>query len=286
MRAILVVLAAVLLSACSGEWISNSAEQLMDDETRELSERILEAVQANDDEALFQEFDGRYPRADFDAAIGSVYAELPDGQPVEARLVGYQRHSSTNGSQSTRTTQSQYLLETDNDVALVTIRLIAENDAPLTLQYFNATRIDPAAYSSPETLTLPHYIFGAGLILNPLFIIATIIFMFRLKRVKRRIIWTIFLLIGCYPVFSANWSTGEWMLSSPGITQTANGATFNFIAFTLLGAGFIRTSEISPWMLQLAVPLGALIFWIKYATTGITRKPPKDAPVQPAEPGE
>ena len=49
--------------------------------------------------------------------------------------------------------------------------------------------------------------------------------------------------------FRLNWTTGDF--------------EFQLLNIRLLGAGFLRSGTVAPWILSFAIPVGAILFWIK-----------------------
>jgi hypothetical protein len=84
-------------------------------------------------------------------------------------------------------------------------------------------------------------------IIIPLFIILSIIYCFKTP-LKRKWLWILFMLFGIIS-FKLNWTTGDFELQ--------------LLNIRLLGAGFSRSGTVAPWILSFAVPVGAILFWIK-----------------------
>src|SRR6185369_8792069 len=81
-------------------------------------------------------------------------------------------------------------------------------------------------------MTWSKQIFLGACVLVPLFVLITLIVCV-VSRVRRRWLWIIFILLGCFVQFELNWSNGEW--------------TAKPLAFSLLGAGFSRMGLYGPW---------------------------------------
>jgi len=94
---------------------------------------------------------------------------------------------------------------------------------------------------------LIHFFFLFMVIIIPLFIIFSIIYCFKTP-LKRKWLWILFMLFGIIS-FKLNWTTGDFELQ--------------LLNIRLLGAGFSRFGTVSPWILSFAVPVGAILFWIK-----------------------
>jgi hypothetical protein len=96
-------------------------------------------------------------------------------------------------------------------------------------------------------MSLGRLIVLAGCILVPLFILLMMIVCIA-SRVRRRWLWIIFILLGCFVQFEVNWSSGQWSVKP--------------LNLVLLGAGFYRFGVYGPWILHFALPVGAIVFLI------------------------
>jgi len=96
------------------------------------------------------------------------------------------------------------------------------------------------------------FVFLGLTILVPVFIIWTAIVCWRTPIPKRKWLWRIFVLIGL-TAFEMNWTSGA--------------VQFLLFRVQILGAGFLRNGY-GPWMLQLGVPVGAILFWTRRKAWG------------------
>jgi len=85
--------------------------------------------------------------------------------------------------------------------------------------------------------------------LLPIFTLGTVLVAFRTPIPRRKWLWIVFILLGAGQV-SLNWTTDE--------------LSYNLISFSLFSAGFFQQFY-GPLLIQIAVPLGAIIFWFKRA---------------------
>lgn len=288
MRVFLVLLACVFLSACEALQ-SQAAERMIDAETREIVDLVTDAALAGDLEPVRPLLHPVIPAASIDGGFAEILAILPDGAPDRRSLIGYQFSNnvtvSANGTVESRRRTAVVLLVYGEDKYGLIQQLYAENDEPLRITTLRVVLYDPAAYASPETLTRAHQIFLAAAIGVPVFVILTLIAMYRLKRVKRRILWTLFILLVCYPVFQLNWTTGSWQMLAPAVQRSGAITHYQLFELSFLGGGYSRAAEVEPAFLLAAIPIGAIFFWLKLITLGIRRKPPKGVPAAP-EPAE
>jgi len=95
-----------------------------------------------------------------------------------------------------------------------------------------------------------HLIFLCLAILLPVFVLWTAIVCWRTPIPRRKWIWRIFVLLGI-TVFTLNWSSGA--------------VQFNPLQFNIFAAGFTKQFY-APLMLQVGLPIGAVLFWVRRRT--------------------
>ena len=103
-------------------------------------------------------------------------------------------------------------------------------------------------------------LFIALMILNLIFILFTIFVVIRDKKLRLKILWVIFIAMGTYGA-ALNYSNGE--ISPNFIRTSANSVNFSIIKFQLLGSSITKTGLFEPWILEIGLPLGAIIYWFK-----------------------
>ncbi|QNL19242.1 hypothetical protein HXX25_07910 [Hyphobacterium sp. CCMP332] len=292
MRRIAVIILCVFLASCSETAWGPIVKMMMDEEMEARVDAITDEVVARDMDAVQSRLS---PSISADAArtgLTDLFNHLPEGEPESTMAISYNWRSNTSlndgQSGSTRSATIVVRLEYETAIAYLTIGLFAAPGDDYSINTLRANTVESGAADSsayaPERHTIWHAVFGILAFAMPLFIIGSLIAMYRMKRIKRRIIWTLLMLVG-YPVFALNWTTGDVWLASPGVTTTANSWHLSLIDIKFFGAAFEQIPG-TGMLVWVAVPLGALIFWIKYSTAGITRKPPKETPAPPANTDE
>ena len=96
----------------------------------------------------------------------------------------------------------------------------------------------------------------------PIFILFAVVQCIRTLMPRRKWLWIIFILVGVTE-FQLNWTTGE--------------IGFKLLNVSLLAAGFAKFSPVSPLILKVGVPLGAIIFLLERSRW--LRPPPANAPI-------
>lgn len=90
-----------------------------------------------------------------------------------------------------------------------------------------------------------HYLTFILAIFIPLFIIYVFILCIRTPMQKRKWLWLLFISLG-FIKFSLNWTSGSYAIQP--------------MSFLLLGAGYFQDNLYSPIILQISLPLGAILF--------------------------
>jgi len=283
MRRITVLFLCVFLASCSETAWGPIVKMMMDEEMETRVDAITSEVVARDIEALQ---DRLHPSISADAArsgLTDIFNLLPEGEPESAIAISYDWSSTTSltdgQSGSRRSADIIVRLEYEADIAYLTIQLFAAPGDEYTINTLRANTFEADASNqpayAPESYTIWHAVFGILAVVTPIFIVGSLIGMYRMKRIKRRVIWTILLLIG-YPVFALNWTTGYVWLASPGVTSTADSWHLSLIEIKFFGAAFQQVVGTGT-LVWVGVPLGAILFWYKLYAVGITRKPAQGA---------
>src|SRR5690554_3004101 len=132
--------------------------------------------------------------------------------------------------------------------------VIHEKGGKLLVTSFNGEFL-PAPLSELTKFTLIgksilHYIFLVLCVLVPLFILTTLIVMlFSKMTIKKKIIWTLIILLVSLPRFLINWGNGQ--------------LDFSLLNISLLGSGFSKPTLYSAWLLSFHIPIGAIVYWFK-----------------------
>lgn len=94
-----------------------------------------------------------------------------------------------------------------------------------------------------------HYFFLASTIATALLALYAFVACLRLKGLKRKWLWAIATLV-TVSTFSLNWTSGE--------------SGYQPVWFGLLGWGVMRQGWLGPWILTFPLPVGALVFLLRY----------------------
>ena len=114
------------------------------------------------------------------------------------------------------------------------------NFVPGRLEEFNAFTLVDKSFA--------HYVWLALAVLMPLVTIATAIRVIRADGMPRRWLWAVVALISS-PAFTLNWTTGR-----PALANNL---------FVLFGAALARPEAAAPWLLTVAMPIGAVVTYLR-----------------------
>jgi hypothetical protein len=131
---------------------------------------------------------------------------------------------------------------------------VKEDNRKFSITAFN-DQVLPAPLSELTRFTLrgksvKQYLFFLLVILVPIFILISLIALFKSRlSARKKIIWTLVILLVSLPKFLISWNTGD--------------IDFILLNISLLGAGAGRPTLYSGWILSFNIPIGAILFWIK-----------------------
>jgi hypothetical protein len=257
-----IVLIALALSACS---VERSIERLAPDDVKAFVAETERLVMAGDAAGLRAISTPESAAATADETVAQIKALFPPGEaPRETRWLNYAASvaATTNGTSNRIEVVRQ--LDFAESSAIFTQR-VARTEEGLRLSGLHVTVLTAeqiaAARFTFEGKSAAHYLVFASLVGLPLFSLAAIVAVWRTPRLKRRVLWTLFCLIGVGSL-QFNWATGE--LSTGLVTQTQAGFEFNILQVHLLSSSFLKVG-LGPWVATLAFPLGAVLFWIQKA---------------------
>jgi len=142
-----------------------------------------------------------------------------------------------------------------------------ETSDGLKLRHFNfkthAYKPSEVGNFGVKNKSLKHYVFLGLLIIMPIFIIFTIIAIIRNKHLKKKWLWGLFSSVGLWGV-NFNWLTGKITPEFISLTSNADGTTgwhMKLISVKVLGASFLKASQYSPYIITIAFPIGAILYW-------------------------
>lgn len=247
----------MILAACSAEEaVESMADKFATDQAREKVETIAELVLSRDAEGLRAQFSSLNLDESFDEQLTHMLSFVPEGE-VKSRVFAnfkFNTRTGTDGSKSTYDFQYQYLVGSEWMWLQIVVQEQGDN---LLVSNVKVTPLNDDLRNQHKfdlfDAAVGKIFFVLAMILSPIFIVFTFVTAFRMrKQLLKPKRWLLFILIGI-SVFELNWTTSAWQ--------------FQPLHFGLLGAGFVKSGLIAPWVLSLYPPVGALMFWF-YKKTG------------------
>ncbi|MGE0210398.1 MAG: hypothetical protein AB7S41_01770 [Parvibaculaceae bacterium] len=229
-------------------------------------ENANQAIEGRNEDALRDLFAPETIDENFDAKLKAILELLPEGEVVARERADYRAGSFTSllGQTARETYSTAYQYQYPNGWALISMAASGEAGT-LKLTGMNVTRIggDLRQLNSfwRNGDTPWHWAFLLATLFVTLFILATLaVIVWRRKNIRRPWLWFGFALFGV-GILGLNWSTGD--------------LSYALLGIQMLGAGMSRGSEFMPWILKVGLPIGAIIFWIRYPQILAGRGRPK-----------
>lgn len=237
---LLTALFSVMLFSCN---LEKSARDFLPPEALIITDLALDRYLSGDASALrIIATDGFRSQAT-DEAFAKLFDYRGSGAVIDTAIIGAKVMTST--AAGTMVTVV-YSVELDDRNLVVTIVAQKSGD-DFALNGLHVNSAEKGAAGVPtltfKGATIVHYLALALFAVIPLFILATLIACLRTKNVKRRILWSLFILFGVGTV-TFNWTTGDLRLS--------------LLQFHVLGVG-VRI--LYDWVFYLGAPLGAILWW-------------------------
>ena len=248
MRSIAAILLCLLtLTACDQQ---AALESFVPQAESAQARKFLAQLAARDFDAVEAQLDSSLQSPDVSAKLKEVAAQIPRGEPKSITTIGAHTYKVSRNTTYSLTYDYEYaeswlvanvVLEKVGET--VTVSGVHVTPTPQSQKSLNEFR-----FTNKGVL---HYVFLTLAILIPVFCVATIIACKRTKIHKRKWLWYIFIGLGFVQV-SLNWTTGQTNVVP--------------LSFLLLGAGFNQAGPHAPLILTFAVPVGAIVFWLRRKT--------------------
>lgn len=241
--------ATLALWGCSPEQAADKAGLGQEESVaREVFNRIAQ----RDFEAIERQVDAALQGPELRPAIERTSGFIPPGSPKQVTLAEFGVLNGPQGVVYKFTFEADY-----GNRWLLEQVLLKRVDATLKIVGFHVWPASASVIESHRfTLTGKgpiQWVAAALLVLVPLFVLATLVVCARTKGLRRKWLWLIFVVLG-WTSLTVNWTTGQWM--------------FNLLQVELLGAGFFQASPLTPFVVKVGIPIGALLFWWKRKRLG------------------
>jgi hypothetical protein len=249
---------ALAAAACGGG--GQSLAEIAPKEEVELARECLGDLRAGRLERVERRLDPALLSTDTRSKLAEAAAQFPPGEPRSVELIGVNQGT----DEGSRSANLLFQYEFEQGWAAAGVLLRREDGGPPRVTGVHVKRL-PESLERTHAFTLRgrravHWLFLAGALLVPAFVIATLIACWRASGQKKSWGWIVLILLGVGGA-TLNWTTGRIALS-PLEIQT-------------FGAAVKKASPHAPWLVTLTVPLGALLYLVSRRLRG--RSPAGDA---------
>jgi hypothetical protein len=264
------VLAIALASGCRpNAFLKDAMNRIAPDDDEALAQDYFDALRARDFGTATRLLDPQFVQPGLESKLAAVADFLDRGEPSSVELVGCNVVSSADKRRSQLTYQYRFAdswllaaITIDTVGATKTVLGVTVNPIPRSLQELNAF-----TFSGKGARHYAMLFFAAAI---PLFILATLVLCIRTKLRRRKWLWIIFILLG-FSRLSLNWTSGQLF--------------FNPLSFNvqLFGVAIVKYGPYAPWMIDISLPLGAIVFLVLRRKLAPVGSPSVVAVAQPAQ---
>lgn len=243
-RALLSCALLLCLLACDQQaWF----DKFVPKEEAEIARQVLASLGSRDLAAIEPQLDASLAGPETRQKLQEVAAQFPAGPPKSTQVVGSNTMTTSDRVTYSLTFQYEY-----PDRWLLANVVLQRTGGELKIAGVHVNRlVDSLQNQNRFTLAGKgplHWTFLTLAVAIPLFIVVTLVVCARTPIPRRKWLWMLFVAVGLVQV-SLNWSTGEWGISP--------------VAFLLLGAAFQKTGPVAPYVLTIALPVGAVVFLLR-----------------------
>jgi hypothetical protein len=238
------VVVLLLLAGCDKQaWF----DKFVPTEEVEYSKRFIASLSSRDFTAAEGQLDPSLLGPSARSQLQQVAELFPQGAPREIQVVGANTMRSPQGQDFDLTFQYSY-----PDKWLLANVVLQKRGGTLKVA---GVHVNPLRDSLQNTngftfagKSLVHYIFLVLAVAIPLFVVFALVACARTAVPKRKWLWFLFITLG-FVQLSLNWSDGAVNVKP--------------LAFLLFGAGYFQAGPAAPYILSIAFPLGAILFFVK-----------------------
>lgn len=261
MRLIDLIVISILITSCGQNYLDESKVPQLENK---FAKSYIDSLKSGSIDYCYDLIMPEYQNEQALNYLKNVHQNLSTRKLINTNIIGY-RVTKMN---DTKYTHLEYEYEHDVDWAYFTVDLINAGGI-IKVQGFNGNGFQESLVKANsfdlKGKSFGHYLTLLLMVSIPLFILTTIVFI-ALTPIKRKVLWIIFALFGIFAIHF-NWGTGDFMLlirqlSPDGQMEMVKSA---FLKISILGAGYTRPSVLHPWIMHFAIPVGAIVFWIKRA---------------------
>ena len=254
----------LLLSGCVERALSPASVLAPDAEAR--TRAAAEAILSGDIDRVRSVLTTSAGAQEIEASMPTVRAMLDSHvpEPVDGRLdlVHAENRRSDGSADAHPIHQASYEVRRADDVLLVQVAVEDGGPQATGMSWFDVRSMASPITGANDFGTVPpsagRVAFVAAMALVLAFVVVTAGFVVADRGLARRWLWIPFVLCGMWGL-TMDWTTGA--VSPNFVSVREGGFRVSPITFTLLGASVERTAYARPWVLEVALPVGALVYW-------------------------
>jgi hypothetical protein len=238
---ICIALSAIVLAGCDQQKLFDS---FIPKDEAAIGQGYIEDIRARNFQPVIDKINPAYKSPALLSTLEKMASAFPPEKPKSIKVVGSNTVSSPERTMYNLTYEYEfshkwalghiYFGKSGNNIQIERMDVYPLKDS---LEHFYAFTL---AGKTPI-----HYVILLLAIILPIFMLVSAIACYRTPIPKRKWLWVIFIMLGFVAV-SLNWTTGE--------------LGWNLLSFALLGATFTHQFY-GPPIIQIAFPLGAVLFW-------------------------
>jgi hypothetical protein len=245
------IFALLLISSCSS--IDEISEENVPNEANNYAKLFIEKLNNGEIDYCLSQINEQYQNEELKNFLLDFFESLTDKNPKDYSILAY-RYSTLYSDNSITTYEFRYEYEYADVFAYFTFQLEEKEDLFQVFGFSIDTSKDSLRNLNQfhfKDKSIIHYIFLLLTIAVPIFILVSVVFAI-ISPIERKWAWILFILLG-FITFTLNWTDGQ--------------IGFKLISLKLFGAGFTKFGIIEPWILSFAIPIGAIVFWVKRKST-------------------
>ncbi len=255
----------IALGACS---FQNILDSHLNDNDLKVQESIYNALKNKDFEFIRNLASEQIINDDFNANLNMLADLLPQGSHTDKSIVGLLVNEM--GMHKRINITAQYTYENQYILTLISMTKTGEDYTLMGIKVepmeHSLEHLNQFTFSNKGVM---HYLVFFCLILFPFFTFWTFVKCWKMKTIKRRKLWLLFILIGV-GTLQLNWATGQVFIQ--------------MLSIQLLSASFFTADPYSPWIFGISLPLGAIMFWMFKEQMTLKEVEQKDQSVSGSKP--
>jgi hypothetical protein len=255
MKKSLLVLLSVALAVLTGCTRDALVEKMAPEDVKEASKRAISDLKERRFDALKGRLGEELKGQDLDEAFEKMAGAFPNEEAKTVSPIGFYASTGTAGTRFDISYKYQYSKEwvlarlswrrVNGQLRIISFNVSATDNSAVDVDAFTFKGKGPFHYL---VVLLAAFVLSLSVV--------SLVQCIRTRNLRRKWAWILFIIFGL-GTFSFNWTTAEWR--------------FALIHIQLLSVGAVRLSG-SPWMITIAIPVGAVAFLDKLRRQRIARE--------------